>query len=189
MANNIFLQVVGFILSYIRNSFFLVSAMMIFAILVIIQIFMQDELGIDLLGKILVSLDSMPIVGGYIDIKEEMHVDGGDLAKFFFYLSFIFTILTEVVHYFRLYILKIKPRETGWADLKKRMLFVFAALTFMYIAAFGYVFFKTGDLSNGVFVFVIFWIISIGSTLLFFLFDFLTKSLRKIESGRPDLGK
>lgn len=178
---NIFLRILGFFLGYIRNSLFLTSAMMILMIIVITQIFIQDELNIDLFGRVLIFLDNIPIITNYISINEKMHVDKADLDNFLLQLSLIFTIFTEAVYYFKLYVLKIEPRKTGWADLKRRTLFIFAALTFMHISAFSYIAWQTGDMFGGIFGFVVFWVISVGASSLFLLFDSLTKAVRRIK--------
>lgn len=175
---NIFLMIVRFVLSYLRNVSFITSAIMIFGIFVVIQIFLQDKLDMSMLGQIIMALKKVPIVSGYINMPDGSY-DEKDIASFFLRLSFVFTLFTEIFYYIKRYILKKELVEMKWSDLKKRALFVSISITTMLLVVFYYIASQDGDVFGGIFVFVMFWCIAVGSSLAFLLFDFLAKQLGK----------
>lgn len=177
LGKSLFL-VFTFALNYFRNIFFLTSVIMIFLILAVIQIFFQDKLSINIFGQMYIALDNMPIIKEYIDINAEMHIDEKKITSFFLQLSLVFTTLTEVFYYFRKYVLKALPHKETWIDLKRRMISICIALTCIYLITSIYITWETGDVLEGVFVFILFWIITVNSSLLFLFFDFWGKKAR-----------
>lgn len=174
----LFLSIVTFFLSYVRNTFFIFSATMIFFLIVVMQIFLQDEAGVNFMAYFFSSLDNVPVIKNYISTGTELYVDENALRNFFLFLSFVFTILTETIYYFMSYIFKIIPEKMQWNTLKTRMFFVFTSLTVMYIFVFGYIVWKINTVSDVVFIFIIFWFLGIASSLLFLLFDYLSKATK-----------
>jgi hypothetical protein len=180
---NVFLLIARLALSYLRNASFVTSATMIFVILVIVQIFFQDELDVNAFGQIIMALEKIPFINGYVDMSEGSYNEK-DIASFFLRLSFVFTIFTEIIYYIKRYILKKEPAEAKWVDLKKRALFVFLSITILSGAVFSYIALQTGGVLGVILIAVIFWLIAIASSLAFLLFDFLARRLEELRYGR-----
>lgn len=169
-------MIIRLALSYLRSVSFITSAMMIFFIFAVVQIFLQDKLDVNVLGQIIIALKKIPIIKGYIGMPDGSYNEK-DIASFFLRLSFVFMIFTEIIYYIKRYLLKKEPTEMKWFDLRRRALFVAVSITMMLLAIFSYIVLQTGDVFGGILVFVMFWLISIASSLAFLLFDFLAKKL------------
>lgn len=175
---NIFWIIIKLALSYLRSVSFITSAMMIFFIFAVVQIFLQDKLDMNALGQIIIALKKIPIIKGYIGMPNGSYNEK-DIASFFLRLSFVFMIFTEIIYYIKRYLLKKEPTEMKWSELKRRALLVVAAITMMLVVVFSYIVSQDGDVFGGILIFAMFWSIAIASSLAFLLFDFLEKVLEK----------
>lgn len=177
----ILIKIIEFGLFFLRNNFLVGAALFIFGTLVIIAIFFQDELSTDIIGEIILFLQSMPIIGERILVPDEtIHIDGSDLSYYFLRASFYLTVFTECVRYISLYVFK-KDVTQKPSLLGKRIIFALIGITVIYSFSFVYVAFSAGkDLGWFLLIFFIFWIICCVATVGFLLIDFVAKRVHVI---------
>ena len=175
----VIIKVVEFFLFYVRNIFFIVSAFLIFLVLVIVYIFYQDSLGISLGGAVSDVLMSLPIVGEYMSSpSENIFMDEHDLKNFFFSLSFYFTMCTEIIRYIKIYIFKKKDDGVVW--LGRRIVFSLVGISVMYIFSLIYLI-AEGIGKDGLFFPIImmgiFWFVCCVSSVLFIVIDLVAEKV------------
>ncbi len=182
---NLVIKIIEFFLYYIRNSFLVSASLFIFIPLVIILIYYQDTLNLHPIGIVFSYLDNVPIIGNMIDISEsDADLDEGDLGYIFLKISFYLTIFTEIFRYIKIYVFK-KKDKMDWKSLLFRIIFVIVGITIIDSFAGIYIALNTdtsGD-SNTVInfiIFIIFWLISSASAIVFLFIDFIAKNFHKI---------
>ena len=81
----IFILIIEIIFFYVRNIFFIISAFCISILLIIIYIFYQDFLKINIIPEIILFFQGIPVLGQFVQITDQtISIDGNDLKNFLF---------------------------------------------------------------------------------------------------------
>jgi hypothetical protein len=175
----IFILFIELIFFYVRNIFFIISAFCIFALLIIVYIFYQDVLKINIIPEIILFFQGIPVLGQFIRITDQtISLDGNDLKNFLFKLSFYFTLLTTLIHYIRKHIFKKNIDEVK--NLKKRIKIILISITLAYIFSLIYLlpsFREEDNITFFIIFWVIKWIVCSISSLMFVVLDVASKKI------------